>query len=119
MTLKELNRLNFLKREHEFNERWIDSLQSQYERSHSSLIQVKITALLEVIKANDVEQLNEQTKIINFIQNVDDPYIRLIIKLKYVECRTWNNVTMLISPGASEDMPRKTLRRYLSNLRKK
>lgn len=55
----------------------------------------------------------ERRKIMEYINNIEDSYIRQIVFLRNVSCMSWNKVAREMGGGYTEDSVRKTYERYI------
>ena len=76
----------------------------------------EIDNLRDVLKQRVKRHLNQVNKINEFIDSIDDPQIRMIISLRYINCLSWNQVAASIGGGNSEDSVKKVVYRYLNKL---
>lgn len=60
----------------------------------------------------DVLDLHEVERVYDWIDRVDDPYVRRIFILRYVEGLTWHGVSLRLR-GTSADSCRMIVQRYL------
>jgi hypothetical protein len=114
MTIKELSELSMLRKEHAYNLAYMQKLKDEYCSTNESMILQKIKALQELLNADDEQILGKICEIEKYIQNIDDSYVRLIIKYKYIDCHSWARVAVLIGGGNTKDSVRMAVKRYLS-----
>lgn len=79
-------------------------------------IQDKLTDLMDILLEKRVSALEEYLKIENYMNTIEDAEIRLIIKYRFIERMSWNQVADKLCTDnkfISEDAPRKKLRRFL------
>lgn len=115
MTIKELSELSMLRKEHAYNLAYMQRLKDEYCSTNESMILQKIKALQALLNADDEQILGRICEIEKFIQNIDDSYVRLIIKYKYIDCHSWARVAVLIGGGNTKDSVRMAVKRYLSS----
>ncbi len=115
MTIKELSELSMLRKEHAYNLAYMQRLKDEYCSTNESMILQKIKALQALLNADDEQILGRICEIEKFIQNIDDSYVRLIIKYKYIDCHSWARVAILIGGGNTKDSVRMAVKRYLSS----
>lgn len=115
MTIKELSELSMLRKEHAYNLAYMQKLKDEYCSTNESMILQKIKALQELLNADDEQILGKICEIEKYIQNINDSYVRLIIKYKYIDCHSWARVAALIGGGNTKDSVRMAVKRYLSS----
>lgn len=132
MTLKDLSQLYYLNREIKRDSKRLKELRlvelnitakySDMPRNKSKTNDIMaqkvatIVDLEEMLEINKVKRYYEEKKLMNFISAIDDCYLRLIFKLRFIDCRTWNNIAHLIGGGNTEDSVRKICMRYIKKL---
>ena len=114
MTNKELAELANLRKEHAYNLAYMQRLKEEYCSTTEPMILQKIKALQELLNADDEQILGKICEIEKYIQGINDSYIRLIIKYKYIDCYSWAHVADLIGGGNTKDSVRMAVKRYLS-----
>ena len=132
MTEKQLSRYYYLKKDIKDLEIRINEIKEtggisgiQYKDDvgkgsgiHKS-IQDKLTDLMSVLLEKRVSALEEYLKIENFMNTIEDSEIRLIIKYRFMDRLSWNQVADKLCKDdkiISEDAPRKKLKRFLEKL---
>lgn len=115
MTNKELAELANLRKEHAYNLAYMQRLKEEYRTTTEPMILQKIKALQELLNADDEQILGKICEIEKYIQSIDDSYVRLIIKYKYIDCHSWARVAVLIGGGNTKDSVRMAVKRYLSS----
>ena len=129
-TSKEMKRVEYLRKEVESLSKILDDIKScssvgtkSYRDtgrvsngSKYSTVEGKALAReeIEVKLENKIVELKRlYTNIINWILNIEDPFIRLIFELKYLHFYTWNQVAIELGGPNNENQVRKTAQRYL------
>ena len=70
---------------------------------------------IDAIIRGKLAEIQVQRKvIIEYINNIDDSFIRQIVFLRNVSCMNWNQVSKEIGIGYSEDCIRKTYDRFVA-----
>lgn len=115
MTIKELSELSMLRKEHAYNLAYMQKLKDEYCSTNESMILQKIKALQELLNADDEQILGKICEIEKYIQNIDDSYVRLIIKYKYIDCHSWERTAVLIGGGNTKSSVRMAVKRYLAS----
>lgn len=115
MTIRELSELSMLRKEHAYNLAYMQKLKDEYCSTNESMILQKIKALQELLNADDEQILGKICEIEKYIQNIDDSYVRLIIKYKYIDCNSWERTAVLIGGGNTKSSVRMAVKRYLSS----
>lgn len=138
MTLKELSQLYWLKKEIEYDKKRLKQLGTVdvvdvqaskltgmpytppliYDQMAEKVVTILALkeelqeALQEAIKRSRAEEL----KIMNYINSIDDSFIRLIFKLRFVDCKTWWQVAWGVGGNNTADSVRKCCKRYLKKM---
>lgn len=97
-TKKELKTVYYLKKE-------ILSL-------HKTFQKVESDAILLTIACKTTELQMQYERILNWIFSIDDPLIRLIIKARYLDCYTWNEVADEVGGNNTDHSVKKMAYRY-------
>ena len=74
-----------------------------------------IIDLERALKRNIAKRLYEKRKIMAFINNIDDCFIRLIFKLRFIDCKNWRDVAKEIGGGNTVEGVKKKCYRFLNN----
>lgn len=78
---------------------------------------LKRQSLVEKIVRKQTEYIDEKIRMENFISNIDNPKIRLIVRLRFVEFKNWYDIAEEITPDDKElvnrNAPYMALQRYL------
>lgn len=117
----ELSRLYYLKKEiKDLEDRIIefsDGVKSMQinevsvSGSHKNIsIQEKRMELISLWIEKRVDALEECKRIERYIEEVNDPIIRQIMRYRFIDCKTWNYIDMLM--GYAEGTSKKTYYRY-------
>lgn len=114
MTIKELSELSMLRKEHAYNLAYMQRLKDEYCSTNESMVLQKIKALQELLNADDEQILGRICEIEKYIQNINDSYVRLIIKYKYIDCNSWERTAVLIGGGNTKSSVRMAVKRYLA-----
>lgn len=73
-----------------------------------------IIDLERALKRNIAKRWREERKIMAFINNIDDCFIRLIFKLRFIDCKNWHDVAKEIGGGNTADAVKKQCYRFLN-----
>ena len=76
-------------------------------------IAVDIMRTEDVIKDLKAKIMLQEAKIIAYIANIDDSFIRQIMLLRYVSCKSWAAVAMNIGGNNTKDSVRMAHNRFL------
>lgn len=135
MTLKELSQLYWLKKEIEYDQKRLKQLETVdvqaskltgmpytppliYDPMAEKVVTIVAfkeelqEALQEAIKRSRAEEL----KIMNYINSIDDSFIRLIFKLRFVDCKTWWQVAWEVGGNNTADSVKKFCYRYIRKM---
>lgn len=120
MTLKDLSRYRHLQREAERLRQQCNTVSDTVSGSSPEYPYCKHTITIEGLQKQHEAQLHtaylkaysEQIKLEEFIQSVEDPLVREIIRLRFEDCLKWEQVADKIV-GYEKDSLRMRLSRYL------
>ena len=77
---------------------------------------LKRQSLVEKIVRKQTEYIDEKIRMEHFISNIDNPKIRLIVRLRFVEFKSWYDIADEITPEDEElvdrTSPYNALKRY-------
>lgn len=124
MRREDLKRLHALNREIEHEKRLLATLKNNREYIGIAGIGVirrtdysdEITALSAKIDAHVKECFTLYNEILDFINAIGDPLIRLIISLRYINALEWGQIALHIGGGNTKESVRKTCERFLSSV---
>lgn len=78
---------------------------------------LKRQTLVEKIVKKQIEYIDEKIRMENFISNIEDSKIRLIVRLRFIEFKSWYDIADEITPEDKElvnrNAPYMALQRYL------
>ena len=115
MTRKELSQLYWLKKEIERESRRVEELEALATGctagasgmpgsgglSDKTAIAGQIADCKTLIETKRHELVTEYNRLLHYIKDVDDAYIRNILKYRYIECLTWRQVALWMGGTAS------------------
>lgn len=130
MTLKELSQVYYLNLEIKRNEEKLETLRNKAEKITASALgfpfskneQSKIER--NVIEMADVQAETddytkklkaEEKKITDYINAIDDSRLRLIFKMRFIDCMSWNKVADALGGNNTEDCVKKSCYRYIKS----
>lgn len=132
MTLKELSQLYYLKEEIKRDKRRLKQLEMAYVQTskltgmpytppliYDSMAEKVVTVvdfkeeLQEVLQKAIKRKRKAELKIMNYIESIDDSFIRLIFKLRFVDCKTWWQVAWEVGGNNTADSVRMCCNRFL------
>ena len=130
MTRKELSRLYVLSRDIEQIQKLIEEKEAQIEKltaqltgmpRPSSRISYAIEELIDmtnmlVVKKREAEIVRSMGE--RFIYSIDDPLIRVILSMRYLDNLSWNNIAMKIGGNNTADSVRKLEARFWGKQKK-
>lgn len=121
MTLDNLKRLHALNKEIEYEKARLFSMRQK--RDGVSIIGVGMlkksdfSSEIEMLQAKITIHLKEclalYNEIIEFINEIPDPYLRLIISLRYINALEWEQIAQHIGGGNTAEGVRKSCERFL------
>ena len=115
VTRKELSQLYWLKKEIERESRRVEELEAlatgctagasgmpgSGALSDKTAIAGQIADCKTLIETKRRELVTEYNRLLHYIKDVDDAYIRNILKYRYIECLTWRQVALRMGGTAS------------------
>ena len=121
MTMEQLKRLHALNKEIELEKERLYSMHRVANRVNINGIALlpkdgfaeDVSALEDKIKQHLKECLALYREIMDFINAIPDPLVRLIVSLRYVNGLEWEQVAAHIGGGNTQESVRKTCQRYL------
>lgn len=128
MNIKELSNLYYTKKEIERLEEELDEIteigssvidgmphNSNYSDKVQQLVIKKQDLMSKIIK-KQIAYIDEKVKMENFINSIDNPKVRLIARLRFIEFKSWYEIADEITPIEDElidrTTPYNTLKRY-------
>lgn len=69
----------------------------------------------ERIRNQKTEYELEKARLVTYIDEIDDPQVKLIVLFRFVDMMRWNDVANAIGGGNTEDSVKKICYRYLKN----
>lgn len=81
----------------------------EYEREKTLLLTRKIR--LEVLK-EEIESAVSEAE--NYINRLSSPTMRMILRLRYIDGKSWEEVSKEMGPGYSKDAVRKKCERFIT-----
>ena len=82
-------------------------------RSRAEDAAISLAEIEHKIQLKIAELERAKSEIITFIMGIDDPLFRVIIKLRCLDCLTWNQVADKLGGGNTEYSVKKMFYRYL------
>ena len=128
MTLKELSQIYYLNKEISRDKRRLYQLKasklqaSKLSKMPSAAHLIYDTMAEKAATTADLEtdlhktiakRYREELRLTRYINEIDDCFIRLIFKLRFIDCKTWWQVATEIGGGNTADSVRKCCKRYL------
>lgn len=130
MTFKDLSQLFYIKKEIEVIKNEIADLddrlksitQSVDDMPHSSSVSDKIGTLTtnlvyqkEMLTIKNLQLEAEKTRLMSFIDAIDDSLLRLIFRYRFIELKSWKQVAASVGGNNTADGCRMEVKRYLDN----
>ena len=131
MTIKELSQVRYITKEIESDRRRLTELETKANNTVSSLSAVpgggsvsdkvglyasEIADLKAVIQANETRCLKEKARLMRIINEAPDSQLREILKLRFIDCNTWNVVADKIGGNNTDNSVRKKAIRYIESV---
>ena len=129
MTLKELSQLYYLNKEIQRDEKRLKQLRAdQYKITNNSdgmpkgsktihdPIAERIAHILdleEMLRLNIQKRYYEEKKIMQYINSIDDCFVRLIFKLRFIDCKAWDEVAFEVGGNNTCHTVKNCCYRYL------
>jgi hypothetical protein len=128
MNIKELSNLYYIKKEIERLEEELDEIteigssvidgmphNSNYNDKVQQLVIKKQDLMSKIIK-KQIAYIDEKVKMENFINGIDNPKVRLIARLRFIEFKSWYEIADEITPKDKDlvdrTSPYNTFKRY-------
>lgn len=89
--------------------RLVDSADSLADRGET----FNASYLLQEAKRTDRELYKEARRVLEYVETIEDPYIRVICRMHYVCGRSWKDVAEALGGDNTKDGIRMLARRYL------
>ena len=133
MTLKELSQLYYLNKEIERDKRRLRELKATQMKITASYSDMPtgsksihdtmaekvadIVDLEEILRLNIQKRYYEEKRIMHFIASIDDCLLRLVFKLRFVDCKKWWEVANELGGNNTALTVRNCCYRYLDRIR--
>lgn len=126
MTLKELSQVYYLNIEIKRNEEEIENLRNKAEKitasalgfsfskNEQSKIERNVIEIADKQAETDcyIKRLQaEKKRILEYINAIDDSRLRLIFRMRFIDCKPWNEVAAALNN--TEDCVKKSCYRYI------
>ena len=130
MTLKELSQVYYLNLEIKRNEEKLENLRSKAEKITASALGLPFTKNEQSkIERNAIEIADTQAeldccikklkseikRIHNYINAIDDSRLRLIFEMRFIDCKSWNEVADFLGGNNTDDCVKKSCYRYIKS----
>jgi len=129
MTRHELSQLYHLNREIEQDKQRLRELESAATNTNSRIsgmphasgisdktsLAVEIAYLRGVTEAKIQQMYYEYNRLIDYINGIDDSYIRQVMSLRYVNGLSWRQISFSVGGRNTDDGVRKVCERFLAN----
>lgn len=114
-----INRIKELKSSLGLGSSIISGMPSSHKISNpTEEINQKINELEKTLKENQLLIIEEKKTIENFIRNIEEPQMRLIIRLRNIDLLSWNDIAKKLSKK-NKKIDRTTLSKKYKNFMKK
>lgn len=133
MTLKELSQLHYLQLEIQWDKQRLEELkmsQPKVTQTYSDMPKGKggikdtmaknvayIVDLEQMLKKNIKKQFDMERRILSFINSIDNCFLRLIFKLRFIDGKKWRAIAYQIGGGNSSLTVRNSCYRYLARFK--
>lgn len=134
MTVKELSQIYYLNREIERDLKRLHELKmlelkttarySDMPKGKSMIHDIMaekvatIVDLEEMLEFKKLKRVYEEKRLMHFIESIDDCFLRLIFKLRFIDCKKWDTIACYVGGGNTSDTVRNGCYRYLARLKK-
>lgn len=131
MTLKELSQLYYLNREIERDLKRLHELKmlelkttARYSdmpkgksMTHDIMAEkvATIVDLEEMLEFKKLKRVYEEKRLMHFIESIDDCFLRLIFKLRFIDCKKWDTIACYVGGGNTEATVQMACYRYLKS----
>ena len=127
MTMNELNQLRNLQREIQIDNERLAELETRATHitqvlhgmpsgdSDGNKLEREVAAIVDLrtsIESKQMRCIKEQIRLERYIADISDSIIRQIFTLRFIECRTWQQVANAVGNNTADNM-RKTVLRFL------
>ena len=132
MTLKELSQLYYLNREIQRDSKRLKDLKmvevkttarySDMPKSKSmthDIMAEKVATIVDLEEMLEFKKLNrvyEEKRLMHFIESIDDCFLRLIFKLRFIDCKKWDDIAYLVGGGNTYHTVKNSCYRYLKKI---
>ena len=133
MTLKELSQLYYLNREIQRDIKRLKDLKmaevkttarySDMPKSKSmthDIMAEKVATIVdleEMLEFKKLKRVYEEKRLMHFIESIDDCFLRLIFKLRFIDCKKWDTIACYVGGGNTGDSIKKNCYRYITRLK--
>ena len=133
MTLKELSQLYYLNREIQRDSKRLKDLKmsevkttarySDMPKSKSmthDIMAEKVATIVdleEMLEFKKLKRVYEEKRLMHFIESIDDCFLRLIFKLRFIDCKKWDTIACYVGGGNTGDSIKKNCYRYITRLK--
>ncbi len=133
ITVKQLNQLRYLKLEITAEKERLESVtallethamrydavrvQTSGEDDTLGRLASEIVYLKQLIADNMKRAICELLRLEEFIRSIEDSDLRIIFKERYMKCKSWRSISLLLGDG-DEQLPRRRHDRYLDKYNK-
>ena len=132
MTLKELSQLYYLNREIERDLTRLHELKmlelkttarySDMPKGKSithDIMAEKVAAIVDLEEMLEIKKLKrcyEEKRLMHFIESIDDCFLRLIFKLRFIDCKKWDTIACYVGGGNNAATVKMACFRYLRKI---
>lgn len=132
MTVKELSQIYYLNREIERDLKRLHELKmlelkttarySDMPKGKSVIHDImaeKVAAIVdleEMLEFKKLKRVYEEKRLMHFIESIDDCFLRLIFKLRFIDCKKWDTIACYVGGGNTGDSVRKSCVRYINKV---
>ena len=128
MPIQELSQLRWLEQEISRDKERLEELEAlalggvAYDSRHlggsdshgkTERLGIEIAELKELIKLKHEQRIIEYSRLVRWVQDIEDSQTRQIFECRYVRGMTWNQVADIVDGGNTEDSVRKIASRYM------
>ncbi|MBE6537951.1 MAG: hypothetical protein E7671_00610 [Ruminococcaceae bacterium] len=92
---------------------------SPTSRNVTATEMAQLIDLKNELEAQKLEYVAKETEIEQFIHNIDDFHVKLIVAYHFIDMYTWRQTAQRIGGGNSEDSVRKACEHYLERYNRK
>lgn len=132
MTIKRLSKYYYIKQNIQSIRERLEELETCYKSagnlsgmphspSNENPLEIKVEKII-ILKEKLQHQLDklidEEIELQTFIDNIDDVKIQMIVRMRFIELKSWHEISKIIYKYADKTLPLNNLKNYLKKYNK-